>query len=176
MWRKKMEKFDVVVVGGSIGGVLSAYSLAKRNHQVLLIEETDWIGGQFTSQGVPSDEHDFIEETGITQTYRKFREDARDYYRNHENIIDELKDAKIFNPGNGWVSKNSFEPKLALKLFNELLNPFVEKGNLNIWLDSKVIESKYTKEKVQNILVNNNGEIMTVEAKYFIDATDNGDL
>lgn len=171
-----MKKYDVVVVGGSIGGVLSAYSLAKRNHQVLLIEETDWIGGQLTSQGVPSDEHDFIEETGSTETYRKFREDARDYYRNHENIIDELKDAKIFNPGNGWVSKNSFEPKLALKLFNELLNPFVEKGNLNIWLDSKVIESKYTKEKVQNILVNNNGEIMTVEAKYFIDATDNGDL
>ncbi|VEU79759.1 FAD-dependent oxidoreductase [Haploplasma axanthum] len=168
-----MKKYDAVVVGGSLGGVLSAYSLAKKNHKVLLIEETDWIGGQLTSQGVPSDEHDFIEKTGCTKTYREYRNKVREYYRNHENIIDELKSKEVFNPGNGWVSKNAHEPVLAHKLLNEMLEPF---NNLDIWLNSKVIKANFDDFKIYEITVLTEDKYVTVSSKFFIDATDNGDL
>ncbi|WP_084301358.1 FAD-dependent oxidoreductase [Haploplasma modicum] len=167
--------YDAIVVGGSLGGVMSAYSLAKNNHNVLLIEETDWIGGQLTSQGVPSDEHDFIEETGRTKTYEIYRNKVRDYYRNHPNIKDEYKTKEVFNPGNGWVSKNSHEPVLAHKLLNEMLEPFKNK-NLNILLNAKVIKSDSTNELVNNVTVKVGNEVLDFSAKYFVDATDNGDL
>jgi NADPH-dependent 2,4-dienoyl-CoA reductase/sulfur reductase-like enzyme len=67
-----MKTYDVVVVGASIGGVIAAYSAAKEGHRVALVEKTNWIGGQLTSQAVPPDEHPFIESFGCTKTYRAF--------------------------------------------------------------------------------------------------------
>ena len=171
-----MKKYDVVVVGASLGGIMSAYSLLKQNHKVLLIEETDWIGGQLTAQGVPSDEHIFIEKTGATQTYRLYREKVRDYYRNHREIKDEYKQKQVFNPGGGWVSKNAHEPVLAHKLLNQMLQEYVDSNQLDIWLKAKVIKSKFTEELIENVTVMYQNEIHVVNAKYFVDGTDNGDL
>ena len=170
------QNYDVIVVGGSLGGVLSAYSLAKYGYEVLLVEETDWLGGQLTNQGVPSDEHPFIETTGCSKTYRDYRNKVRQYYRNHPNIIPSLKTKEIFNPGGGWVSFNSHEPRLALKLLNEMLEPFVERGNLKILLNSQVIEAKATAELINSLTIKTDLELRTFEAIYYIDATDNGDL
>ena len=44
---------------------------------VVVVEETDWLGGQLTSQGVPPDEHPWIEQFGCTRSYRRFREGVR---------------------------------------------------------------------------------------------------
>ena len=49
--------------------------------RVVLTEETDWIGGQLTSQAVPPDEHPWIEKFGCTRRYREYRDAVRDYYR-----------------------------------------------------------------------------------------------
>ena len=43
---------DVLIVGGGTGGVAAALAAARRGRRVHLVEETDWIGGQLTSQGV----------------------------------------------------------------------------------------------------------------------------
>jgi NADPH-dependent 2,4-dienoyl-CoA reductase/sulfur reductase-like enzyme len=61
---------DMVIFGGSLGGTLGAYSAAKSGKITILFEETDWIGGQLTSQAFPPDEHQWIEETGCTASYR----------------------------------------------------------------------------------------------------------
>src|SRR5690554_434907 len=169
-------KYDVVVVGGSLGGVMAAHSSLKQGLDVLLVEETDWIGGQLTSQGVPSDEHDYIETTGSSDTYREFREKVRDYYRNHPNIIDEIKTTKVFNPGAGWVSKNAHEPKLALRLLNEMLEEYVDNGQLTIMLETTAVSAKYNEENVESLTLLNNGKEFEVFATYFVDGTDNGDL
>src|SRR5437667_465258 len=52
---------DVVVVGGGTGGVAAALAAARAGLRVILTEETDWVGGQLTSQAVPPDEHPWIE-------------------------------------------------------------------------------------------------------------------
>ncbi|RIV10366.1 FAD-dependent oxidoreductase, partial [Klebsiella pneumoniae] len=48
---------DILVVGGGLGGVAAALGAARSGKRVIMTEEYDWIGGQLTSQAVPSDEH-----------------------------------------------------------------------------------------------------------------------
>ena len=67
-------KTDILIVGGGTGGVAAALSAAARGKRVVLTEETDWIAGQLTSQGVPPDEHPWIESFGCTARYRLFRQ------------------------------------------------------------------------------------------------------
>ena len=43
---------DVLVVGGGTGGIAAALAAARAGRRVCLLEETDWIGGQLTAQGV----------------------------------------------------------------------------------------------------------------------------
>ena len=66
-------KADVVILGGGVGGCAAALAAARAGASVILTEETDWIGGQLTSQAVPPDEHPWIEERGCTKLYRSFR-------------------------------------------------------------------------------------------------------
>ena len=54
-----------------LGGVAAALAACRRGHRVVLTEETDWLGGQLTSQAVPPDEHPWIEQFGCTATYRR---------------------------------------------------------------------------------------------------------
>ena len=75
--KQKELKVDILIVGGSLGGC-TATSLGKK---VVMTEETDWIGGQLTSQAVLPDEHRWIESFGCTRRYRRFRNLVRDYYK-----------------------------------------------------------------------------------------------
>src|SRR5438309_9822932 len=74
---------DVAVIGASVGGFAAALAALRNGMRVVLTEETDWIGGQLTSQAVPPDEHPWIEQFGCTRSYRDYRTAVRDYYRQH---------------------------------------------------------------------------------------------
>ena len=68
---------EVLVVGGGTGGVAAALAAARRGRRVHLLEETDWLGGQLTAQGVSAlDEHEHIEAFGGTASYYALRERA----------------------------------------------------------------------------------------------------
>ena len=72
---------EVLVVGGGTGGVAAALAAARRGRQTCLVEETDWLGGQLTSQGVSAlDEHDLIESFGGTASYDALRRAIRAHY------------------------------------------------------------------------------------------------
>src|SRR5690606_6421400 len=53
---------DIIVIGGGLGGVACTLAALGNGRSVILTEETDWIGGQLTAQGVPPDEHQWIEQ------------------------------------------------------------------------------------------------------------------
>jgi NADPH-dependent 2,4-dienoyl-CoA reductase/sulfur reductase-like enzyme len=58
---------DLVVAGAGLGGCAAALAALRNGLSVILTEETDWIGGQVSQQGVPPDEHQWIETHGATQ-------------------------------------------------------------------------------------------------------------
>ena len=62
------ETCEVLIIGGSFGGVSAALAAARMGRTVILTEETAWIGGQATTQGVPLDEHPWIEQFGSTRS------------------------------------------------------------------------------------------------------------
>src|SRR5437764_9102578 len=84
---------DVVIIGGGVGGCAAALAAARAGARVILTEETDWIGGQLTSQAVPPDEHPWIESFGCTRLYRRFRDGVRDYYRHNYQLTAEARAA-----------------------------------------------------------------------------------
>src|SRR5690242_14484320 len=58
--------YDVVISGAGSGGVSAAIEAARHGASVVLLEETDWIGGQMTAAGVPTmDEHYLNVQSGI---------------------------------------------------------------------------------------------------------------
>ncbi|MGH7360912.1 MAG: FAD-dependent oxidoreductase, partial [Candidatus Methylomirabilales bacterium] len=113
---------EVLVVGGGTGGVAAAWAAARRGRHVCLLEETDWIGGQLTAQGVSAlDEHDHIEAFGGTRTYYRLREAIRDHYRPLARV-----EARHLNPGSCWVTRLAFEPGVALRTLETFLAPEIE--------------------------------------------------
>src|SRR5450631_3101508 len=121
---------DVVICGGGLGGCAAALALLRNNLTVILTEETDWPGGQLTQQGVPPDEHQWIETHGATQLYRDFRNSIRQYYKANYPLTDSARAEKYFNPGDGSVSKLCHEPRVAVAVLMEMLAPFISSGKL----------------------------------------------
>src|SRR5688500_9504149 len=112
--RARELRADVIVVGGGLGGCAAALAAARHGSTVLMTEETDWIGGQLTQQAVPPDEHPWIEMFGCTRSYRRLRNEIRDYYKRNYPLVPEARERIHINPGNGNVSRLCHEPRVAL--------------------------------------------------------------
>jgi len=175
---EKILEADTVVIGGGLGGFASALSLLKNNKTVILTEETDWVGGQLTQQGVPPDEHRWIEFTGATQTYRDFRNAVRDYYRRNYPLTDKAFNDPLFNPGSGSVSRLCHEPKVALAVLNDMIAPYISSRQLILLLDHKATQAEVRNDKVYAVTVKNklNNTVKKLKGHYFVDATELGDL
>lgn len=170
---------DVLIVGGGVGGIAAALAAARAGCRVILTEETDWIGGQLTSQAVPPDEHGWIERFGCTATYRRFRECVRQYYRSHYPLRAEARANPLLNPGNGWVSPLCHEPRVALAVLESMLAPHVSAGRLFVLRGHRVrgiVGDGADRIASVQIEATSTGAATRVEAAYFVDATENGDL
>ncbi|OCT12760.1 FAD-dependent oxidoreductase [Paenibacillus pectinilyticus] len=169
---------DIVVIGGGTGGCAAALAAAMSGKKVIMTEETDWIGGQLTSQAVPPDEHPWIEQFGCTRTYRQFRDGVRDYYRRHFPLTAEARANPLLNPGNGGVSRLCHEPRVALAVLQEMLAPYVNSGRLQILTRHRIASANVDGNDVHSVKVRNllNGSEITLTAAYFLDATECGDV
>ena len=145
---------------------------------VILTEETDWIGGQLTSQAVPPDEHPWIESFGGTQTYRAYRRHVRDYYRRNYPLTELARSRELLNPGGGSVSRLTHEPRVSLAVLESMLAPYVSMGRLQILLKHKPISADMERDSVRSVNVRSlrTGAERTIHAKYILDATEQGDL
>src|SRR5688572_23374337 len=126
------QRCDVLVVGGGLGGVAAALAAARLGTTVIITEETSWIGGQATTQGVPPDEHPWIEKFGSTRSYRDFRTGIRDFYRRHYPLTPEARADPFLNPGAAWVTALAFEPRVGLAVLGEMLAPHLTAGRIQI--------------------------------------------
>ncbi|MCM3749971.1 FAD-dependent oxidoreductase [Paenibacillus pasadenensis] len=168
---------DVLVIGGGLGGTAAALAAAREGLNVIMTEETDWIGGQLTSQAVPPDEHRWIETSGCTATFRELRNRIRAYYRNNYPLTPQARDNPLLNPGNGWVSRLAHEPKVALAVLEEMLSSYTNSGRLRLLLDTVPVRAETEDDKVCSVTVRSkDGSFLRLRAPYVLDATETGDL
>ncbi|MEO8268147.1 MAG: FAD-dependent oxidoreductase [Aureliella sp.] len=169
---------DVVIVGGGLGGCSAALAALRLGRRVIMTEETDWIGGQLTSQGVPPDEHGWIESRGANRSYRELRTRIRDYYRSHYPLLPSARENELLNPGNGSVSRLCCEPIVALAVLEEWLAPFADSGQLQILREHRITTADVDGSRLRAVTVQSlrSGETRVLSGKYFVDATELGDV
>lgn len=169
---------DVVIAGGGLGGVAAALALLRNGQSVILAETTDWLGGQMTSQAVPPDEHQWIETHGAPQSYRDIRNRIRDYYRANYPLTEKEKNNPLLNPGSGAVSRLCHEPAVAETVIRQMLAPYLSNGRLLLLMEYTAVSATVSGNIVTTITVKSerSGEQQKLEAPFFIDATELGDL
>jgi hypothetical protein len=147
-----------------------------------MTEPTDWIGGQFTQQAVPPDEHHYIEFCGRTAGYQHFRTSVRKYYQEHYPLTEPARYSKpsvyLFNPGNGVVSRLCHEPRVGLAVMEGMLAPYKQSGHLEVLLEHKPVAADVVGDSVRSVTVASirSDDEATIECSYVLDATETGDL
>ncbi|HKJ33160.1 MAG TPA: FAD-dependent oxidoreductase [Balneolales bacterium] len=173
------QTYDVVVYGGTSAGVMAAVAAERMGASVILISPKKRIGG-LTSNGLSwTDIGDQIYHRTIGGYTLNFFHRVYQYYLNkkvwnQESRADYLK--KIENTDHRILEKDklmwTFEPHVALRIFNNLIRENHIPVRLNRKLDRKNGVRKVDGRIVSITMLN--GE--TYSGKVFIDATYEGDL
>ncbi len=109
---------DVLVVGGGLAGVATAYEALKLGRRVCLTEITDWVGGQVSAQGTSALDEKKTQRSRLyfPQGYGEFRQRLVDRYKNQK------------SPGNCWVSAVCFLPKDGHEILQTMLKEAETQG------------------------------------------------
>jgi hypothetical protein len=164
---------DVLVMGGGTGGIAAALAAARHGCSVCIVEETDWLGGQLTSQGVSAlDEHSHMETFGGTASYYQLRKALRDVYLS---AASDRRDKSNFNPGNCWVTTLAFEPAVAAAYLDTLV---AKSGRIAVYRRAKAAAVVVEDSQIVSVVAASltGSEAWCFKAKYVLDATELGDL
>jgi FAD dependent oxidoreductase len=169
---------DICIAGAGTGGVAAALAALDRGMRVVMIEPTDWVGGQLTAQAVPPDEHRYIEKFGCTLRYRRYREAVRTFYRQHYPLTPEAAAKPDLNPGNGGVSNLCAEFRVCVAVLEAMLQPYLSNGQLVLLLQHTPESASVDGDVVRSLDVKDvlSGKTRSIAAHYFLDATELGDL
>jgi hypothetical protein len=150
----KAQSYDVCVYGGTSAGVIAAYTAAKMNKTVVLIEPGKYLGG-LSSGGL-----------GFTDIGNKYAITglARDFYRRL---------GKHYGKFEQWI----FEPHAAEEVFSN----YIREANVRVLYHYRIIKAEKQNGFIQNIIVENAAAQSvltnkTIIAKMFIDCSYEGDL
>jgi len=122
---------ELLVTGGGVAGVATAYEALQAGRTVCLTELTDWVGGQLTSQGTSA-----LDEAKKQRSLLFY---SRGYKELRQRI--ERKYGKL-NPGECWVSVSCFLPNDAEQILTEMLQDAAKKGKGTLqWFPSTVIKN-----------------------------------
>lgn len=169
---------DVVVIGGGLGGIAAALAALRLGARVILAEELDWLGGQLTAQGVPPDEHPWIEHLSGSHSYAELRRGIRQYYRDCFPLTAAARLSLRLNPGQGNVSSLCHEPWVAVKVIDQLLAPHEAAGRLTVLREHRLHSVDSDGDCVQAVLLTDlrRNRMRVLQAQMFIDATEIGDV
>jgi hypothetical protein len=134
---------EILVVGGGLSGVATAYESLLAGNTVCFTEITDWLGGQISSQGTSA-----LDERP-TQREKQFY--SRGYLELRNRIQQKYHQ---LNPGDCWVSDSCFLPRDAHNIISQMLKDAEKQGrgklhlfpntvikDLQISADGKIINS-----------------------------------
>jgi hypothetical protein len=157
----RAESCEILIAGGGIGGVAAALAAARNGRRVALLEETDWLGGQMTAQGVSAlDEHEHIESFGGTRSYYALRNAIREHYGRS-------------NPGNCWVTRLAFEPRVAVRIIEQMLP-----AGIQVFKRMKAVSATTQGDRITEVVAMglDDARLIRFHPGLVIDATELGDL
>src|ERR1700676_4829094 len=169
--------YDVVIAGASFGGCAAALAAADPKVKVVLLESSDWVGGQATSQGVTRwDEAaaDLTESTGSPSSYRNLRHLIRAQYNGKRSAAGQQQ--QHFNPGFAMVGPPfgpkghpfAADPQVTRAVLTDLLN----NAGVEVKFGATVTAVDAHDGAVPGLTVGND----TYVGGVYLDATDLGDL
>ncbi len=160
----KESKYEVVVVGGTPGGLASAITVARLGHKVALIESHKHLGGM-TASGLGKS--DVEQKAYIGGLFREFTGRVLEYYK------------EKFGPASDEVKLSRegyyFEPSVAELVLNKMIE---ETKNITVLTNHTVSETGMEGKSIKYVSVINkgSGDLLKVTGGVFIDATYEGDL
>ena len=165
------DSYDVVVYGGTSGGVAAAVQVARMNKTVMLIEPSNHLGG-LTSGGLGAT--DIGNKAAIGGISREFYQQVKKHYSQPEAWTWQKKgEYKSYrNPDGSDDAMWTFEPHVAEKIFREMLRLNNVRFVMNERLDLRRGVIKNGKAIVEIRMESGR----SYRAKRFIDATYEGDL
>ena len=155
---------DIVIYGGTPGGIAAAISAARMGREVTLVEYNDHLGGMTTSGLGKSD----IENRAmIGGLFKEFVAGVHQHYLakygpQHEST-------KLCQ--DGYYA----EPHVAEKVFEAMI---AKESKITVWKGWRLKAAEVTENKLRGIILVNrrNNEERHLKAKVFVDATYEGDL
>ncbi|MEO1519182.1 MAG: FAD-dependent oxidoreductase [Cyanobacteria bacterium J06633_2] len=121
---------ELLIVGGGLSGVATAYESLKAGRTVCMTELTDWMGGQISSQGTAAldEAREQRSQLFYAEGYNELRQRIDDHYGQ-------------LNPGDCWVSAACFLPNDAHELLSEQLEDAADDGDGELlWFPSTVVK------------------------------------
>lgn len=161
---------QVAIVGGGLGAVAAVQALNGLGVPHYWIYDDEWIGGQLTSQLVPPDEHRWIEQTGRNRSYADLRTRCRSLFATVYPLKHEFGDLDRLNPGGGWVSHLAAPPAL----WHQLLSELVSRDSKSIVIKGVPRDATRDGDRLSSLEIQTDSGQMTIEADFFIDATETG--
>lgn len=163
--------FDIVVYGGTSGGVIAAVQAAAEGKSVVLIEPGSHLGG-LTSGGLGAT--DIGNKGAIGGLSRDFYRRIANHYRKDETWIYESKDE--YNSKRGYDEEAelmwTFEPGVAEKIMND----FVREANVPVFLGERLDLAGGVKKEGSRIVSLRCESGREFHGGMFIDASYEGDL
>lgn len=149
---------DVLVIGGTTSGISAGISSARLGASTLIVEETPWLGGMFTAQGVGACDGNHNLHSGI---WNEFRDKLRAHYGGIEALE------------TGWVSNTLFEPHIGDSIFKSMAKAEGRLQTIHHYHFKNVLKEG---DKVTGAIFENaDKKELVVNAKVVIDATDIGE-
>jgi hypothetical protein len=177
---------DVLVVGAGLGGIAAALASARLGRQVVLTEPTRWIGGQLTSQAVPPDEHQWIEDGWCSTSYAALRREIRATYRRHWPLTPAARNDARLNPGLARVSRICHEPRVALGVLSAMLEPYLASGAVRLLRGAEPVAASTSGDRITSVTLRSTrgsggghestADDLTITPAVVVDASELGDL
>lgn len=128
---------EVVIIGGSLGGVAAASHAMKSGAQTCLIELTPWLGGQISSQGVSAVDESLTmrESDNVSQSWSAFKQlIAQQSLELPDWSVANGKRVKDYN--SCWVGRLCFPPNAGAAAALRLLEESAEQAPGSRWITS----------------------------------------
>lgn len=166
-------KYDIVIVGGSLGGAAAAWSAAQQGASVCLIEATGWLGGRFNPQDLTLGAQDPAgEPEADSLSYHVFREAVQSYYDNADNLFAEAV-AQRRRPSGGECAGFPQDSPVEHRILSQFLAAFPK---VHVRLHTKISHVETCGDTIVSLTVVDPIGATRCMAAYFLDATDLGDL